>query len=67
MKWCRAIESGEFSNTPMIRNAWQAQTPVDTLSGLWYGCGWFVQTNRRLQKRLFITRDLMEGFARSYS
>jgi CubicO group peptidase (beta-lactamase class C family) len=43
MKWCRAIESGKFSNTPMIRNAWQGQTLVDTLKGLWYGNGWFIQ------------------------
>jgi len=42
MKWCRAVESGEFSNTPMIRNAWQEQTLVDTLRGLWYGNGWFI-------------------------
>jgi len=43
MKWCRAIESGKFSNTLMIRNAWQGQTLVDTLKGLWYGNGWFIQ------------------------
>ena len=43
MKWCRAIESGKFSNTPMIRNAWQGQTLVDTLKGLWYGNGWFIR------------------------
>jgi D-alanyl-D-alanine carboxypeptidase len=43
MKWCRAIESGKFSGTPMIRNAWQGQTLVDTLKGLWYGNGWFIQ------------------------
>jgi D-alanyl-D-alanine carboxypeptidase len=43
MKWCRAIESGKFSNTPMVRNAWQGQTLVDTPRGLWYGNGWFIQ------------------------
>ena len=43
MKWCRAIESGKFSKTPMIRNAWQGQTLVDTPKKLWYGNGWFVQ------------------------
>jgi CubicO group peptidase (beta-lactamase class C family) len=43
MKWCRAIESGKFSNSEMIRNAWQGQTLVDTLKGLWYGNGWFIR------------------------
>ena len=51
MKWCEAIESGKFSNTPMIRNAWQGQTLVDTLQELWYGCGWFIrQPTERLTK-----------------
>ena len=42
LKWCAAIKSGKFSNTAAIRKAWQGQTPVDSLHGLWYGCGWFV-------------------------
>ena len=42
LKWCRAIESGKFSRTSAIRKAWEAQTPVDSLHRLWYGCGWFV-------------------------
>jgi CubicO group peptidase (beta-lactamase class C family) len=43
LKWCEALESGEFSRTPMIRKAWQGQTEIDTTRALWYGCGWFVR------------------------
>ena len=43
MKWCSAIESGEFSGTPMIRKAWQGQTEIDTAQSVWYGCGWFIR------------------------
>jgi D-alanyl-D-alanine carboxypeptidase len=43
LKWCSAIESGVFSNTPMIRKAWQKQTEIDTAQSLWYGCGWFIR------------------------
>ena len=55
MKWCRAIESGKFSNTPMIRNAWQGQTLIDTLKGLWYGNGWFVQERTGSKKVVYHT------------
>ena len=55
MKWCRAIESGKFSNTPMIRNAWQGQTLVDTLKGLWYGNGWFIQQLNDSKKVVYHT------------
>jgi D-alanyl-D-alanine carboxypeptidase len=55
MKWCRAIESGKFSNTPMIRNAWQGQTLVDTLRGLWYGNGWFIQPLTGSEKVVYHT------------
>jgi CubicO group peptidase (beta-lactamase class C family) len=43
IKWCRAIESGKLSKTPMTRHAWQGQTLVDTLKKLWYGNGWFIR------------------------
>jgi CubicO group peptidase (beta-lactamase class C family) len=55
MKWCRAIESGKFSNTPMIRNAWQGQTLVDTLQGLWYGNGWFIRMLNGSKKVVYHT------------
>lgn len=55
MKWCRAIESGKFSNTPMIRNAWQQQTLVDTLKKLWYGNGWFIQDQPHSKKIVYHT------------
>ncbi len=55
MKWCRAIESGKFSKTPMIRNAWQGQTLVDTLKGLWYGNGWFIQQSTGSEKFVYHT------------
>ena len=55
MKWCRAIESGKFSNTPMIRNAWQGQTLVDTLKELWYGNGWFIRLLNGSKKVVFHT------------
>ena len=55
MKWCRAIESGKFSNTPMIRNAWQGQTLVDTLKELWYGNGWFIRLQNGSKKFVFHT------------
>jgi D-alanyl-D-alanine carboxypeptidase len=42
LKWCAAVESGIFSGTPMIRQSWKKQTPVDSLRGLWYGNGWFI-------------------------
>jgi D-alanyl-D-alanine carboxypeptidase len=42
LKWCEAIESGKFSNSPMIRKAWQGQTEIDSLHALWYGYGWFI-------------------------
>jgi D-alanyl-D-alanine carboxypeptidase len=41
--WTKAIVTGKFSRTPMIRKAWQGQTLVDSTHGLWYGCGWFVK------------------------
>ena len=43
LKWCEAIETGKFSNTNMIRYSWKGHTPVESHSGLWYGCGWFIQ------------------------
>ncbi len=55
IKWCRSIESGKFSNTPMIRNAWQGQTLVDTLKGLWYGNGWFIQQSTGSEKIVYHT------------
>jgi len=55
IKWCRAIESGEFSKTPMIRNAWQGQTLVDTPKELWYGNGWFIQQTPGSKKILYHT------------
>jgi D-alanyl-D-alanine carboxypeptidase len=55
MKWCRAIESGRFSNTSMIRNAWQEQTLVDSLKGLWYGNGWFIQQSGESEKFIYHT------------
>jgi D-alanyl-D-alanine carboxypeptidase len=53
MKWCRAIESGIFSGTKMIRKAWEAQTPVDSLHGLWYGNGWFIRETRDKPKLVY--------------
>ncbi len=55
MKWRRAIEFGKFSNTPMIRKAWQGQTLVDTLKGLWYGNGWFIQQSQGSNKVVYHT------------
>jgi len=55
MKWCRAIESGKYSNTPMIRNAWQGQTLVDTVKRLWYGNGWFIQQPAGAKKIVYHT------------
>ncbi len=46
MKWCRTIENGKLSGTPMIQYAWQRHTPVQPASGLWYGCGWFIQESK---------------------
>jgi D-alanyl-D-alanine carboxypeptidase len=42
LKWYRALESGVFSRTPMIRKAWTGQTLIDTAHSLWYGDGWFI-------------------------
>jgi CubicO group peptidase (beta-lactamase class C family) len=42
LKWCEAVESGEFSGTPMIRKAWLEHTIIDTLQSLGYGYGWFI-------------------------
>jgi CubicO group peptidase (beta-lactamase class C family) len=42
LKWCRAIESGSLASTAAMRKAWQQQTPVDSVRGLWYGNGWFI-------------------------
>jgi D-alanyl-D-alanine carboxypeptidase len=55
MKWCRAIESGKFSRTHMIRRAWETQTLVDSLHGLWYGNGWFIQEIRSYPKLVYHT------------
>ncbi|HEY2648212.1 MAG TPA: serine hydrolase domain-containing protein [Puia sp.] len=55
VKWCRAIESGRFSNTPMIRNAWEGQTPVDSVKGLWYGNGWFIHQSAGSEKFIYHT------------
>jgi len=55
LKWCAAIESGEFSNTPMIRKSWQAQTEIDTAHSLWYGCGWFIRQQTGSPKAVYHT------------
>ena len=55
MKWCAAIESGEFSNSPMIRKAWQGQTEIDTAQALWYGCGWFIRQQTGSPKVIYHT------------
>jgi len=55
MKWCRAIESGKFSKTPMIRTAWEGQTLVDTVKELWYGNGWFIQQPAASKKIIYHT------------
>jgi D-alanyl-D-alanine carboxypeptidase len=55
LKWCEAIESGEFSRTPMIRKAWQGQTEVDTARALWYGCGWFIRQPVGSSKAIYHT------------
>jgi len=55
LKWCAAIESGEFSRTPMIRKAWQGQTLVDTTRSLWYGCGWFIRLAAGSPKAVYHT------------
>ncbi len=41
--WLKAILDGKFSTTPGMQTAWKGQTLVDTLQGLWYGCGWFIK------------------------
>jgi D-alanyl-D-alanine carboxypeptidase len=55
MKWCRAVESGKFSRTRMIQRSWTPQTPVDSLHGLWYGNGWFIQENKSHPKIIYHT------------
>jgi len=55
LKWCIAVESGYFSNTPMIRKAWQGQTEIDTAQGLWYGCGWFIRQREGTPKAVYHT------------
>jgi CubicO group peptidase (beta-lactamase class C family) len=55
LKWCKAIESGEFSATPMIRKAWQGQTEIDTAQSLWYGCGWFIRQATGSPKAIYHT------------
>jgi len=55
LKWCTAVESGKFSRTPMIRTAWEGQTPVDSLHGLWYGNGWFVRQSPDKPKAVYHT------------
>ena len=55
MKWCRAVESGKFSKTPEIRKAWQGQTPIDSMRGLWYGYGWFIHQPDGLPKAVYHT------------
>jgi CubicO group peptidase (beta-lactamase class C family) len=55
MKWCAAIESGVFSETPMIRKAWTGQTEIDTAQSLWYGCGWFVREATGFPKAVYHT------------
>jgi D-alanyl-D-alanine carboxypeptidase len=55
LKWCAAIESGEFSNTPMIRKSWQAQTEADTAHSVWYGCGWFIRQQAGSPKAVYHT------------
>jgi D-alanyl-D-alanine carboxypeptidase len=55
MIWCRAIESGKFSRTPIIRRAWNGQTPIDTLHGLWYGNGWFIKDGNASPKYVYHT------------
>jgi CubicO group peptidase (beta-lactamase class C family) len=55
LKWCRAIESGEFSTSPMIHKAWQGQTEIDTAQSLWYGCGWFIRQASGAPKTIYHT------------
>jgi D-alanyl-D-alanine carboxypeptidase len=55
LKWCYAIESGEFSGTPMIRKAWQGQTEIDTAKSLWYGFGWFIRQATGSPKAIYHT------------
>jgi D-alanyl-D-alanine carboxypeptidase len=55
LKWCRAVESGVFSRTPMIRRAWAEQTHIDSLHGLWYGNGWFIKGSNGAPKYVYHT------------
>lgn len=55
LKWCRSIESGKFSKTPMVRYAWQGQTLVDTPKTLWYGNGWFIREQSDSKKVVYHT------------
>jgi D-alanyl-D-alanine carboxypeptidase len=55
LKWCRAVESGKFSKTPEINKAWQGQTPIDSLRGLWYGYGWFIHQREGFPKAVYHT------------
>jgi CubicO group peptidase (beta-lactamase class C family) len=55
MKWCAAIEYGDFSKSPMIRKAWQGQTEIDTAQSLWYGCGWFIRQATGLPRAVYHT------------
>jgi D-alanyl-D-alanine carboxypeptidase len=55
LKWCAAVESGIFSETPPIRAAWTGQTCVDTLGKLWYGYGWFIHQQPGSSKSIYHT------------
>ena len=55
LKWCRAVESGWFSITPMIKMAWQKHTIIDTLEKLWYGYGWFIRQKEGTPKVVYHT------------
>jgi len=55
LKWCAAIESGEFCSTPMIRKSWQGQTEIDSARSVWYGCGWFVRQAAGAPKAVYHT------------
>jgi D-alanyl-D-alanine carboxypeptidase len=55
LKWCTAVESGEFSAGRAMRIAWQGQTSVDTLHALWYGCGWFIHQPPGFPKSVYHT------------
>ena len=44
LKWIHALQSGKILDPALVQKARDAQFPVDPLSKLSYGFGWFIST-----------------------